>query len=245
LLEQWIPFDLSNQACDNPAEQDDLANGRFGDWRRAARDWSIYNPDPDDYQTPGSCRRYVARCLNVGTRHRLLDEAEVRKAFDLARRKGAALMAFTDHDFRDIGRDVETVRSLLRAVAPDYPDVSFRYAEAREAMNRALWADYDAPSTPLLSAQIAPGRHPGAAVLAVAASRPTFGPQPFLALRAVTGEYHHDNLDFQEPFRRWTYVFDDLTMPWSTIDCLGVAANDQQGFPHVVRVTADRDRPSG
>jgi len=245
LLEQWIPFDLSNQACDNPAEQDDLANGRFGDWRRAARDWSIYHPDPDDYQTPGSCRRYVARCLNVGTRHRLLDEAEVRKAFDLARRKGAALMAFTDHDFRDIGRDVETVRSLLRAVAPDYPDVSFRYAEAREAMNRALWADYDAPSTPLLSAQIAPGRHPGAAVLAVAASRPTFGPQPFLALRAVTGEYHHDNLDFQEPFRRWTYVFDDLTMPWSTIDCLGVAANDQQGFPHVVRVTADRDRPSG
>jgi len=236
LLEQWIPYDISNQACDNPGEQSDLANGRFGDWRRAPKDWSIYRPHHDDYQVPGNCRRYIARCLNVRTRLRLLDELEVRKAFERARHEGPTLLAFTDHDFRDIGKDVEYVRSLLRRVAPDYPDVRYCYSEAREAMNHVLFGEYTPSTSKILSIGLEPGALEGSKVLTVEASEPIFGPQPFLAIRTCTGKYYHDNFDIQEPFRRWTYVFDDQTFPWETIDRVAVATNDRRGFPHIVRI---------
>ncbi len=65
LLEQWIPFDLSNQSIENGGEQDDVGGGRFGDWRRAPDNWGVYNPSHDDYQVPGNCRRYIGRCLNM------------------------------------------------------------------------------------------------------------------------------------------------------------------------------------
>jgi hypothetical protein len=173
----------------------------------------------------------------VGTRHRLLDEAEMRKAFDRARRQGATLLAFTDHDFRDIGKDVEFVRDLLKRVAPDYPEVRFRYAEAREAMNRAIFGAYEPPAANILKAKILPGANQQTHVLTVEANSPIFGPQPFLALHTKCGGYHHDNFDFQEPFRKWTYVFDDLTFPLASLDVVVVATNDRKGFPHIVRLT--------
>ena len=71
LLEQWIPFDLSNQSCLTDDEQPDVSGGRFGDWRRAPSDWFLYNPSHDDYQKPGHCRRFIGKCLNVGTRFRV------------------------------------------------------------------------------------------------------------------------------------------------------------------------------
>lgn len=237
LLEQWMPFDISNQSCDHPGEQADLSGGRFGDWHRAPRDWSVYRPSPDDYQVPGNCRRYIARCLNVGTRHRLLDEAEMRKAFDRARHHGTTLLGFTDHDFRDIGRDVDFVRDLLKRVTPDYRDVRFRYAEAREAMNYAIFGVCEPPSSNILKAEIIPAANKQTYVLSVEASAPIFGPQPFLALRTKCGDYHYDNFDFQEPFRKWTYVFDNLTFPLASLDAIVIATNDRKGFPHIVRLT--------
>ena len=236
LLEQWIPFDLSNQACDNVGDNADIAGGRFGDWRRAPKEWTVYHPDQDDYQVQGSCRRTVARCLNVGTRYHLLDEAEVRKAFEHAKREGPTLMAFTNHDFRDMARDVDMVRDLLRTVAPDYPDVRFRFSEAREAMNRVLYGEYRPPASCILSATVEEAGRGGAKVLSVKASEPTFGPQPFLAIRTIGGQYLYENLDFQTPFRSWSYVFDELTLPWSVIDRVAVATNDARGFPHVLEI---------
>jgi hypothetical protein len=236
LLEQWIPFDFSNQACSEPGEQPDLAGGRFGDWRRAPKEWTTYQPAHDDYQVEGNCRRYIGRCLNVGTRHRLLDEAEVRKAFAYARQHGVALMAFTDHDFRDIGEDVAVVRDLLKKVSPDYPEVRFRYMEAREAINRAIFGIYEPPSANILKAEISPKDDGQRHVLSVRASEPIFGPQPFLAVRTKSGTYYHDNFDFQEPFRKWTYVFDECTFAITSIEAIAVGTNDRKGFPHIVQL---------
>ena len=70
-LEQYLPFDYASQAVE-PTQLDSsqagLDGGRFGDWRRAPLTWSPYHPSQDDYQIEGSCRRWIARCLNVGTR---------------------------------------------------------------------------------------------------------------------------------------------------------------------------------
>ncbi len=140
-LEQFIPFDFSSQAT-TPTEEDraqsGLEDGRWGDWRRAPATWEPYHPAHDDYQTRGDCRRWIARCLNVGTRYRLLGEPDVRQAFLEAREGKPVILAFTDHDFRDIRPDVEGVRGLLAGVGREFPSVSVKFCEAIDAMREAL-----------------------------------------------------------------------------------------------------------
>jgi len=235
LLEQWIPFDISNMASEDlPSAQSDLGEGMSGDWRRAPNDWSVYQPHHDDYQIPGNCRRYIARSLNLGTRIGLLTEHEVRKAFERARRHGATLLSFADHDFRDLGENVQEFLGMLKQVVTDYPDVQFRYAEAREAMNRVIFGDYQEPTRNLLSVKLGPARRGDTRLLTIEANEPTFGPQPFLAIRTRDGQYHHDNLDFQTPWSTWTYTFHEDSFLWDQVDTIGVATNDRRGFPHVV-----------
>ena len=235
-LEQWMPFDLSNQAFPEEDVQADMAEGRFGDWRRAPDDWSIYQPSHDDYQVPGNCRRYIARCLNVGTRMRCINEAEVRKAFKLASHNGAALMGFTNHDFRDMQPDIELVQSLIKKVQNDYTDVKFKYCEVREAFNRVLFGEFNPPEKNILSAEIGETGVEGQLKLSVTTSEPTFGPQPFLAVETNDGRFHHDNFDFQEPFRKWSYIFDEHTFPPRTIRNIGVGTNDRKGFYYVLNL---------
>ena len=240
LLEQWIPFDISNMACDDvPDAQRDIGGGVCGDWRRAPNDWVVYNPDHDDYQVPGNCRRYIARCLNLGTRHGLLDEIEVRKAFDRARIEGATILAFADHDFRDIGENVVEFLEMLQTVTPDYPDVRFKYSEAREAFSQTIFGEHNVPETNILQMKLESDSNSLRKLLTIESSEPTFGSQPFLAVKTKAGDYHHDSLDFQEPFRKWTYLFHPNTFEWSDVESVGVASNDCKGFPHVVVKTAN------
>ncbi len=229
-LEQWIPFDISNQSFGGEEVQTDMQDGRFGDWRRAPHDWSVYRPSHDDYQVPGQCRRYIARCLNAGTRMNNINENEVRKAFDHARKNGSTIMGFTNHDFREMSTDVDQVRELLAKVAPDYPDVKFRYSEVREAFNRVLFDEYVEPDEDLFDAGFRKADASENLVLDVKANRPLFGPQPFLAIETRDGRFHHDNFDVSEPDRHWTYTFDEHTFPPDTLKRVGVGSNDRRGF---------------
>ena len=45
-LNQFIPFDYSNQSCD----QVNLNYGRFENWKNAPKDWAPYHPSHDDYK---------------------------------------------------------------------------------------------------------------------------------------------------------------------------------------------------
>src|SRR5262249_23491876 len=121
VLEQFIPFDFSNQAHEDYADNPASNNHRFGDWSRAPRAWQPYHPAHDDYQTPGACRRWVFRCLNVGTRLRLLTQAHVNQAFAEARDGKSAVLAFTNHDFRDMRPDIALVCDMLAAASKAFP----------------------------------------------------------------------------------------------------------------------------
>lgn len=234
-LEQWIPFDLSNQAFPGEDGQDDMQGGRFGDWRRAPADWSVYQPSHDDYQEPGNCRRYIARCLNVGTRMRCINKIEVEKAFRFANENGSALMGFTNHDFRDMEPDIDLVRSLIDSVKDNYPDVTFKYCDVREAFNRSLFGTYNKPDRNILKGDLSRTEVDGQLELTIKSSEKIFGPQPFLAIETKDGTFHHDNFDYQKPFRAWSYIFDDHTFPEDTLKNIGVAANDRRGFYHTLQ----------
>jgi hypothetical protein len=233
-LEQHIPFDFSNQATVKAAEdgaQFGLEGGRFGDWRRAPATWEPYHPSADDYQVPGNCRRWIARCLNVGTRYRLLQERVVWQAFAEAAAGKPVVLAITNHDFRDMEPDVDAFRQLVSGVAVDFPQTPFFYCEAVNAMQAALDL---APLPPceldLSVSQIDERTH----ILTVSSVSPTFGPQPWLALKTVAGTYHFDNFDIDTPFHQWQYVFDEETFPLAAVNTIGVAANNAFGTTTVV-----------
>ncbi|MCI0627129.1 MAG: hypothetical protein L0387_36700 [Acidobacteria bacterium] len=232
-LEQFIPFDYSSQAM-APTEVDGaqfgVSDGRFGDWRRAPRNWQPYHPAGDDYQMQGTCRRWIARCLSVGTRHGLLTEFDVRQAFREAQAGKPTILAFTNHDFRDLRPDVEAVSGILVRVSAEFPDVSFRFSEAVDAMRHALSMAPASPCELDLSLRSVDDRTD---VLEVRAEPATFGPQPWLALKTSDGTYHHDNFDIHVPFRRWQYVFDEETFPLRAVAAIGVAANNASGMTTV------------
>lgn len=228
-LEQFIPFDYSSQAMPHTADdaaQFGLAGGRLGDWRRAPVTWEPYHPSVDDYQVVGNCRRWVARCLNVGTRFRLLTEQDVRQAFQEARTGKPVVLSFTNHDFRDMEPDVDDVRRMLKKIALEYPDVPFVYADAVAAMRGALQLPVQQPcELDIRMERVDDSTH----VMLVESQIPTFGPQPWLALKTVTGDYCHDNFDIDVPFHRWQYVFDTDTFPLQALAAVGVATNNACG----------------
>jgi hypothetical protein len=228
-MEQWIPFDYANQSYDEEEDQPDLAGGRFGDWRRAPRTWCGYHPDHDDYQRPGSCRRTIFRCLNVGTRVRVLAERHVREAFNEARERGEAVLAFADHDYRDIRPDVESVRSLIAKVRPQFSDVSLRFSGAEAAARSLSGAQGEA--RPALSLRL-----DGNCLHVELEEGRIFGPQPFLALRSRDGRVFHDNLDEHQAGSHWTYRLDGQTLPLSALDLAGVGAAGLRGGFHVAHL---------
>ncbi len=62
-----------------------------------------------------------------------------------------------------------------------------------------------------------------------------FGPQPFLAYKSRGGTYIHDNFDFQEPERHWSYTFDAQTVPLQDLECIAVGSAGADGSVAVLR----------
>ncbi len=242
-LEQHVPFDFSSQAMlpeeGSDAAQADLEGGRLGDWRRAPVAWQPYHPSHDDYQVPGDCRRWIARCLNVGTRYRLLAERDVRQAFREARAGLPVVLAVTNHDFRDLRPDVDEVRGLIACIGAEFPDVPFRYSEAVQAMRDALGlAPEPACELEMVVRAVDDAKH----VLDVRSPTASFGPQPWLALKTVGGAYHFDNFDISVPFHQWQYVLDEETFPLRALETAGVAASNAGGVTTVTTLDAGSGR---
>jgi hypothetical protein len=220
-LEQHIPFDYANQSKPFSSMVKELQWGHFGDWRRAPQAWRPYHPSHDDYQLEGACRRWIARCLNVGTWFLGLEQDDVDQAFAEARDGSPVILSFTDHDFRDMAPDVQQVRAMLWSAAQRYPDVQFKFCEAREAMRSALGLPDERPCKIDLSLD---GNR-----LVISSDKSTFGPQPFLAVKTKAGQYYHDNLDAEIPYRTWSYVLDKDTVFPEAVEAIGVGACDAAG----------------
>ncbi len=234
-LEQWIPFDISNlsyDADDTTRDQNDLVAGRFGDWRRAPKDWSIYHPSHDDYQKPGNCRRWIGRILNLETRFANITETEIEKAFKRASMGNQTLLGITNHDFRDIASEVDTFRKMLVTVAQKFPEVSFVYSEAKDAFQKVLDLNTGRDANLELSTTIE--KHDSSIVLHVRTlNGKVFGPQPFLAIHTKDDRYIHDNFDFGTDGKSWSYVFDQESIHADDVKTIGVAANDAFGNQYI------------
>lgn len=226
LLEQYIPFDFGNQAIeltDDDLKQHDLAEGRFGDWRRAPSSWEHYHPSHDDYQMAGNCHRTIFRCLNIGTRTRLMTQYEVDKAFARAQSGTDTILAFCDHDFRDMSYDIEDAYKLIQVGAAKYPDVKWINSKAVDAACTVLGLSRDVIDINAFFDQKSKNR------LIIETNIESFGAQPFFAVKTKSGRYINDNLDIQVPNRKWTYTFDQDSIHIDDIEAIGIAANSRVG----------------
>ncbi|MBF0093233.1 MAG: hypothetical protein HQL33_01355 [Alphaproteobacteria bacterium] len=224
-LEQWMPYDMGNNNFDCDSGQPDLVMGRWGDWRRAPREWVVYHPHHDDYQRPGQCRRAIARCLTLQARYHAITPAEVEAAFTAAG-TGPVVMAFTNHDFRDLEPGIREMQGWLSEASARHPEVEWVYADSATAMRGAL-GHGDAPHArfDLSLAPTAQGGHR----LDVRLDRDPFGPQPWLCLLSREGRVLHDNLSFDLEPRSWFYTFDEETLPIGSVALIGVATNTANG----------------
>ena len=232
-LEQWIPFDTSNMAIEDASEfekHNDFKNGRSGDWRRAPHDWSIYQPDIYDYQKPGSCRRYIARSLNINSRIACIDQREMDRAFEKASKGEPVLMGVASHDWRHMGPEVDKVRKLLEASSKNFPGTNFIYAQAKDAFNAIVHDN----QTEEIKLQVTLYEEDGIHRLKVETLEGSvFGPQPFLAIKTRGDRFIHDNFDFGLDSKTWYYAFDANTIPPEDVDIVGVAANNKFGSTYV------------
>lgn len=222
-LEQWIPFDYGNQAMkEDETNQLDMMNGRFGDWRKAPIEWKPYHPSHDDYQKKGNCHRWITKCLNMNARIREISQEDVLEAFKTAQENGKAILAFTDHDYKDMKYDIERVRHFLKNAMVEYPKVKFEYTDAITAMRKCC----NIPSKDLeMNCKI---DYDNKIRLQVLTKEKIFGPQPYLALKTFDNDYIWDNFDF-EGENVWSYTFDCHSIEYGRIEKIGVAANNSFG----------------
>jgi len=224
-LEQWMPFDIANNNAGESCDQPDVGDGRLGDWRRAPADWVVYHPHHDDYQAPGACRRAIARCLYLGGRFNRITEREVEQAFERAR-QGPVVMAFFNHDFRDMVPEVQEMQGMLARATRRYPDVRWHHAGAVEAMRGVLGLRPE----PHARFDLKIDRHGGVGHrLRVGLDRQPFGPQPWLCYALSDGSVWHDNLDTGLEPRHWHYTFDDQSTPLAEVVSIGLATNTADG----------------
>lgn len=228
-MEQWIPFDYANQFCLGDENQPDISDGRFGDWRRASASWRGYHPSHDDYQTEGNCKRKIFRCLNIGTRLRVLTEDHLREAFSEADENSSAILAFADHDYRDIRPDVLTVQEMLAIVRKEFPNIKIRYAGAEEAARQI--SNNPWTCNPELTLELK-----GNKIFVTLVAGQIFGPQPYLAIKTKEQSYYHDNFDVVEPLTKWSYTFDEYTLDLSVVEQIGIGTAGRNGGYTVVKM---------
>lgn len=231
-LEQWIPFDYGNQGMDesrniNTNLQKDLAHGRYGDWRRATGEWEVYHPDFYDYQKKGAMKRYIARCLNLNSRLRALDDYEIEKAFQRADNGQDTIMAYTNHDHREIRGDISGLYASVKAIQKKYPEVKIKNSTAVEAIRETLSLSGENP----LQFEV----NVDGNVFSVKTDKSPWGCQPYFCFKTKSGEYIHENLDSHGQ-NLWSFTFDEDTIELSRLDSIGLAANDAYGNTTVMTI---------
>ena len=233
LLEQYIPFDISNMFINDTANiynSIDFHNGRSDHWRQVPVDWSVYHPSHDDDQISGDCRRLKGRALSLGNQIGSVTHEDVNIAFERAAKGEKVLMGLCSHDWRDLEPGLQDFHIILNNSKELFTDVPVQYCRAEEAFQSHVPDLYQSEFPIELSVSLIPSDGIDAPFIKVETVKgKVFGPQPFLAIKTKNGRYIHDNFDFHTEHGTWFYPFYSSTLLIDEIEKIGVAANDFMG----------------
>jgi hypothetical protein len=221
-LEQWMPYDYSNQFYEEKNDQKDLDYGRFGDWSRSPKTWAGYNPSIHDYQLKGNCRRKIFRCLNVGTRHKLLKKIHIDQAFKDANKFNKAILCIVNHDYREMSNDVLNTMKSIQEVKKKYKNIKVKYSGAEEAA-------FDLENKKKKNFKFRLTIKNNRIIIKKEGDGKLYGSQPFFAIKTKKNEYFHDNLDVIKKDKIWSYIFDFQTIELKEIKIIGVGSAGRYG----------------
>ncbi len=228
-LEQWMPFDYGNQSMTRDVQcHPDMSNGRYGDWNRAPTKWGAYHPHHDDYQSTGTCKRSIFRCLNMEARIREINESDIRDGFIQAKKGETAVISFTNHDFRDMELEIEKVRGIIEKVSKDFSDVKFFFVDALTAAREYLDLT---PSSPDMQFSIE--KHLNKSVIHIVSHGELFGSQPYLAIKTKDGRYLWENFDYHDG-SSWSFTFDYNSLELELVEKIGIASNSISGVSQII-----------
>ena len=222
-LEQYIPFDYGNQSHSGYKPE----KYRFENWEGAPMSWTPYHPDFADYKKKGNCKRWIARCLNIGTRFALIDQKEVNKAFSEFKKKKKVILAFTNHDERNMLPDFETIHKMLEKASNKFK-IKFKYSDAKNAFRYAMRLK----KRKKLNFNIILKKN----FIKISSNHQTFGSQPFLAIQDKKGKFHHENFSIIKSYRKWIYYFDSHSIEPDKIKFFAFASNDDYGNTTIVKI---------
>jgi hypothetical protein len=142
--------------------------------------------------------------------------AGIRDAFGNASAIGNAVYCFAIHDREDMVGATTDAHDMLVYASSLYPDVSFKYVTAAEAMQLALgWTDFTEPTFTI---------SPSGDSYIITASEPLWANHPYVALEYSDGTYSHMEAT-NSGSNTWT-----ITPPYpSYLVKIGVAASDLYG----------------
>jgi hypothetical protein len=226
-LEQYIPFDYGNQSYSGYK-----ANGyRFENWDGATKSWSPYHPSYEDYRKKGNCKRWIARCLNIGARLSVLNQKEVNKAFVESKKGKKVILAFTNHDEKNMLPDFDKTYEMLTKASKRFK-TKFKYFDARNAFRSAM----KLKKRKKLDFKIIFKKN----FIEISSNHETFGVQPYLAIRDKKGKFYHENFSIIKPYRKWNYYFDSHSLPLNKINTFGFASNDDYGNTTIVKINVSK-----
>ncbi len=212
-LEQFIPFDYSSAAVRGGGGG---RPGQLWDWRGAPAEWRPYHPDWYDYRRRGEMKRWLFRCLEISGYESPLGEEDVRDAFALAASGQDAVLAFSNHDRRDLEPDMAKATALIGRVAAQFTDVPWRFTGALAAAQKVT--GQSSSVAPVLRTRWEDD------VLWIESDQPLCGAIPFLAVEEDGEVFYRDNPTI-EGAQRWAYV----PTRRSQVRRIGVAGNNAAG----------------
>jgi hypothetical protein len=181
VLDELLPYSMHN---DWPAKRKDTTEplDNTYDWSRAPSEFIPFRPSPDDYQVPGDGKGWNVRSLFFGRVTQELMDGIFEKANNGIDQVVCLWAHLPETDFLD---NIEKVNTHAHAAAEKYPEVTFRYDTAVEAMQR--WRGLYGETPPQVTLEDIPS---GDNVhFRVHTDKPIFQTYPFVALKDIYENY--------------------------------------------------------
>jgi len=214
-LEMFIPYDFSARTPKHLSRPH--GRGSVNDWRHAPTEWGFYNPDWYDYRRPGGMKRSLFRCLDLKTWITAITSEDVKEAFEKAQAGYDAVLAYYNHDYRNMASEIEYGHTLISQVAKMYPDVEWEYINCLDAARELTGFSATDDESPVFHYEIKDS------LLTVTSSTELFGPEPFLAIQEE-GRFFRDNMTREGP-TEWCYYFRNPEI----VKAIGMAGNTAGG----------------
>ncbi|MBI5472621.1 MAG: T9SS type A sorting domain-containing protein [Ignavibacteriae bacterium] len=145
LIDSIIPYRFENTSPYVGRDTTEPLDNNY-DWSRASLQWTPYHPAANDYQINGDLKGWESRCVYMKS----FTSDRATEVFNAAFHGADQVVTVWSHlPEADFPEQILTVDSLIRLAKESFPEVSYHYLTATQAMQR--WRKIQDHESPQLS----------------------------------------------------------------------------------------------